>query len=93
MSKCSVCRTTTLPTTWWTPNYIKTVPSQPVSWWRHLLWYGDIVHLKVRGDYPCRAKGPFSITLSLEVADTVVEPLTQCCISIHEHHLRMFVFE
>ena len=36
---------------------------------------------------------PFSITVSLKVADTVVEPLTQCCLSIREHHLRMFVFE
>ena len=48
---------------------------------------------KVRDEYRCHVMEPFYITLSLKVADTVVEPLTQCCLSIHEHDLRMFVFE
>ena len=48
---------------------------------------------KVRDEYRCHVMEPFSITLSLKVADAVVEPLTQCCLSIHEHHLRMFVFK
>ena len=75
------------------PNYIKTVPSQPLSWWRHLLWYGDIVHLKVREEYPCHIMETFSITPSPKVTDTAVEPLMQCCLSIYEHRLLMFVFE
>ena len=69
------------------PNYIKTVPSQPLSWWRHLLWYGNIVHLKVCDEYPCHITETFSITPSPKVADTVVEPSMHCYLAIYVHYL------
>ena len=69
------------------PKYSKTVPSQPLCWWRHLLWYGNIVYLKVCDEYPCHITETFFITPSSKVAGTVLEPSLQCYLAIYVHYL------